>query len=113
MFRKKKPRLSGGSEAEASLYARWIRESIPRAIRRHNAIGSGPFEGLFLWRLNGQEMAAPKVREMQGRIPAYARSSELLQPRVQTPGCIRSGAFSERYPGPKKAAPRSFRKKGP
>ena len=40
-----------------------------------------------------------------------ARSSELLQPRVQTPGCIRSGAFSERYPGPKKAAPRSFRKK--
>jgi len=41
MFRKKKPRLSGGSEAEASLYARWIRESIPRAIRLHNAIGSG------------------------------------------------------------------------
>src|SRR5262249_27747527 len=67
MFRKKKARLSGGSEAEASLYARWIRESIPRAIRLHNAIGSGPFEGLLLWRLNGQEMAAPKVREMQGQ----------------------------------------------
>jgi len=50
MFRKKKPRLSGGSEAEASLYARWIRESIPRAIRLHNAIGSGPFEGLFYWK---------------------------------------------------------------